>query len=313
MSKVSGSPTSSTLNNKVGPDLFGFYTSEVAELLSKDFQLESGLPKNTATKENNGIKSSTPLFSNGIGALVSSEFKKERLKSLLRQSVFTLTKEVDEMIDPVLSICQIRSRLKCKGRLLRLDASSCKADKPHQPLKKLKRGCSNHLTNGPIKNSDAQDVEESVEIDDDMRLLLESDTTMVEELMKNYSNEFAAKLNHMEQKLEELLNISMTSCRQMTLVEKQHLRKLIQNLSPNNLDRVTEIIGQDKNFSCSEVHVDLAEMGQCNSMEIAFLHFHHPVEEARKMMNTRRSPKSESTKSGFKGMAKSACSGALKL
>ncbi|KAL6551448.1 hypothetical protein OROGR_007602 [Orobanche gracilis] len=248
------------MNNKIGPDFFGFYTSQVAELLSKDEDLlpfspsishsvenvrdevgkDKGLTKNNITIENKGTNGYGPLFSNGIGALLS-EFKSERLKYLLRQSVFTLTKEVDEQCP---------------------------------------------------------------EIDDDLRFLLESDTTKVEELMIKESDEFSVTLHHMEQKLEELLNILMTSCscpsewhigllavidlwvsltitnlkvfsnRPMTLAEKQQLRRSIQNLPPRNLDRVVEIIGSSKppsdKYSRDEVHVDLGVMENATLWRLYF-------------------------------------------
>ncbi|KAI3474943.1 hypothetical protein Pfo_030254 [Paulownia fortunei] len=348
MSENSRDLTAYGETNKVGPDFFGFYTSEAAELLYQDEGLlpfshpishlgenlhevgkEKGSTKNCCrTKENNGISGSTSLFSNGIGALLS-EFKKERLKSLLRQSVFTLTQEVDEMIDPVLSVCRIRSCLRCKESLLSLDASTCKADQPQHPHKKLKvlPACSDlesehmhlavpgkelsddvvkkciqchttstpqwrpapdgtmslcnacglryakNLKSGSIMNSDIGTGKESAEIDDDLRFLLENDTTKVEELMKNHSNEFSATLHYMEQKLEELLNILMTSCRPMTLSEKQQLRKLIQKLPPRNLDRVMEIIGHTKpseKYSCDEVHVDLDEVDKVTLWRLYF-------------------------------------------
>ncbi|KAK6159214.1 hypothetical protein DH2020_006528 [Rehmannia glutinosa] len=275
MSENSGDPTTSSVNNEVGPGLFSFYTSEVAELMSQDEGLlpfshmmshlvgnlhdvarEKSSAKNSKSKESNGINGSASLFSNGIGALLS-EFKKERLKSLLRQSVFALTKEVDEMIDPVLSVCRIRSCLKCKERLLSSEISACKVDQPQQPHKKLKilPECSVNIS--------PSNTFCGGEIDDDLRFLLENDTTKVEELVKNHSNEFSATLYHMEQKLEELLNISMTSCRPMTLAEKQQLRKYIQKLPPRNLDRVVEIIERSKRSekdSCDEMRVDLDEM-----------------------------------------------------
>ncbi|CAA0820927.1 Unknown protein [Striga hermonthica] len=201
MSTNSKNPTSS-VDNRVGPDFFGFFTTEVVELLSRDEGKRS--IKNSESKENNGAIGSESLFNNGVGALLSDS-KRESLKSLLRQSVFTLTKEVDEIVDPILSICRIHSCLKCKEQLLCLDASACKVD-TQQPHKKLKHGCSNG-------NTDTKYTQECSEIDDDMRILLESDTTKVEELVKKQTNEFSTTLCHMEKKLEELLNTLMTSCR----------------------------------------------------------------------------------------------------
>lgn len=113
MSENYGDLTASGENIKVGPDFFGLCTSEVAELLSEDegllpFPHIAGKPNevgrekvsivNTCKAEESiRINDNVPLFSNGIGALLS-EFRKERLKLLLRQSVHTLTQEVDEVI-----------------------------------------------------------------------------------------------------------------------------------------------------------------------------------------------------------------------
>lgn len=92
----------------VGPDYFGYYSSEVVELLSQDedaFSVAtqtSELPHNKyeeGRKKNlvNYSDNSGPLYSNGVGAGLS-DFKKDRLRSLLRQSVKTLSSEVDEVI-----------------------------------------------------------------------------------------------------------------------------------------------------------------------------------------------------------------------
>lgn len=119
--------------------------------------------------------------------------------------------------------------------------------------------CKN-LKDGPIMNSDTMATAKSTEIDDDLRFLLENDSTKVEELMKKHCGELSDTLHHMEQNLDELLNIIMTTCRPMTAAEKQQLRRLIQNLPPRNLDYVVEIIGHNKlseKSSCDEVHVDL--------------------------------------------------------
>ncbi|KAL7140664.1 hypothetical protein ABFS83_08G003700 [Erythranthe nasuta] len=334
MSENSRDLTASGESINVGPDFFGYYASEVAQLLSQDEclfpfphpvthlagNLHEVVGEKVSTesgcrnKKYVGIKGSAPLFSTGIGALLS-DFKKERLKILVRQGVFTLTQEVDEMIDPIISFCRLQSSLRCKDTLLGLDASTCKADQPqHPPHKRLKvlpafsdsegehmsvalpekessndvlkkcihcqttsapdgtksicHACglsyAKNLENVSSMNSDTEAGKTSrdVEIDDDLRILLENDSAVVEELMKKHFDEFSGTLHHMEQKLEELLNNLMTSCRPMTITEKQRLRKLIQNLPPTNLERVVEIIGHSKlseGDSCDQVHVDLDE------------------------------------------------------
>lgn len=116
MPENSMDPTASGENNISGPDFFGLYKSEIDELLSQDDSLlpfphqasrlsgnlnevgrEKGSTKKSCqSKESNVSTGSASLFSNGIGALLS-ESKKERLHTLLRQSVFTLSQEIDEV------------------------------------------------------------------------------------------------------------------------------------------------------------------------------------------------------------------------
>lgn len=93
-------------NIKSGPDFFGLCKSEIEDLLSQDDSLlpllrrvsELGSTKKSSqTEGNNASTGAASLFSNGVGALLS-DFKKDRLRSLLNQSVFTLMQEVDEVI-----------------------------------------------------------------------------------------------------------------------------------------------------------------------------------------------------------------------
>lgn len=95
-------------NDRVGPDYFGYYKQEVIELLSHD---EDFLPFDTETSElcgreyaraegNDAVEhnnDSDSLFGNALTDKLS-EFKRERLKRLLRQAVIILSSEVDEVI-----------------------------------------------------------------------------------------------------------------------------------------------------------------------------------------------------------------------
>lgn len=108
MSNASRSFVASDKYERVGPDYFGYYSSEVVNLLSHD---DDVFPVSTQTNElleskyeeerkknivNQCDNFSGPLYSNGVGAGLS-DFKKDRLKSLLRQSVIALSSEVDEV------------------------------------------------------------------------------------------------------------------------------------------------------------------------------------------------------------------------
>ena len=108
MSNGSGSLGASDKHERVGPDYFGYYSSEVVNLLSQDEDvlsvgtLASEMPQNKCgegrknTSINHNDNCSGPLFSNGVGAGLS-DLKKDRLRLLLRQSLTTLSSEVDEV------------------------------------------------------------------------------------------------------------------------------------------------------------------------------------------------------------------------
>ncbi|KAH6830489.1 hypothetical protein C2S53_009506 [Perilla frutescens var. hirtella] len=280
--------TASRENNISGPDFFGLYKSEIEELLSQDDSLlpfphqvsqlsgnlnevgreKGSTKKGCQTKESNASTGSASLFSNGIGALLS-DFKKERLNSLLRQSALTLPQEIDEMENPVFSVCRIRSCLRCKEKLLSSDALTRKADQPQRPEKKAK-----------VIPASSDLESEHIQLDDDLRFILENDSTKVEELMESHTSEIFATLHHMETKLEELLNAVMTSCRAMTIPEKQQLCRLIQKLPARNRDRVVEIIeanNPSENYSQNELKTQLDRL---DNVTLWRLHFYIEVVQA---------------------------------
>ncbi|KAF8399813.1 hypothetical protein HHK36_015684 [Tetracentron sinense] len=324
MSEAIKGSVASAEQKEVGPNYFRYYVREIVELLSQDedflppfSSLTSQLPASTCVrvkvhdvadlskkvKEDNGFTSSSSLFSNGIGAGLS-DFKRERLKASLRQSVIVLTQEVDEMLDPVVSMRRIQSCLRNKERISSYSSAS-EVDVRQPPCKKQKISSSSSPTSisdgEPVSSAssteesgsedmdteflDADTLEERKsnevkkrfadckttrtrgrggptrpKVNDDLQFLLENGGSQVEETLKKYSDELSATLGHMEQQLEELLDIVMSKCRPMTLVEKQELRKLIQKLPQKNLDRVVEIIQHSRlpeTCPCDEIHIDL--------------------------------------------------------
>ncbi|XP_059284765.1 uncharacterized protein LOC132038048 isoform X2 [Lycium ferocissimum] len=299
----------STECNREGPDYFGLFASEVAELISQDedFLLisdqifEKSGEVNGAVKEKNSsmhsyiakefryTDGSASLFSDCFGSHVS-DFGKERLKLLLRQSIVPLSREVDEILDPVFSVCQLRSCLRYKESLLAVPGTVSDSDQGNHPRKKLKASPLSDLEredlnispsrgdmlNG-VKKVEAEQVKESfakkeqkeqkqvgsnagatpgdLDIPNDLQFLLRNDSTKVESVMKMHCDELLVTLEYMEEKLEELLDIVMSNCRLMTLPEKRRLRQLIQELPPRNLDRVVEMLCRGKQVekhSCSE-------------------------------------------------------------
>ncbi|WJX75786.1 hypothetical protein P8452_59282 [Trifolium repens] len=263
MSNAPKSLVASDKCERVGPDFFGYYSSEVVNLLSRD---EDDLPVTTQLSKLpqnkcgvGGNNCSGPLFSNGVGAGLS-DFEKDRLKSLLRQSAVTLSSEVDEVVDPVFTMYHLKSGLRSKTHSLNL-ANTESDDVRQVPYKKQKVSSPSHSAKpGRLAETNDVNLQSSKKVRGDLQFLLENDSAEVEEMVKKYSNELDGTLGYMEQQLEMLLDAVMSKCRSMTLVEKQQLQRLIQKLPPGNLDRVAEIICRSRPVqeqSCDKIFVDL--------------------------------------------------------
>ncbi|KAH0984645.1 hypothetical protein GBA52_011822 [Prunus armeniaca] len=315
MSEATKDLVGSSEHDKIGPDFFGYYTRLVTELLSQeeDFppfasqssdlsQRRSGDVRGKDVIEHN-YGTSGSLFGNSIGTGLS-DFKKERLKSLLRQGVNFLSPEVDEMLEPVVAISRLKSQLKSrnclsssKGTLPDIDARNAHSKRPKRSssfsstslpalstptnLESSKENRAHGLT---TETARLIAVPEEPKVDDDLQFLIEKDSLQVEETLKKYSDEFSATLGHMEQQLEKLLDTVMASCRPMTLPEKHKLGKLIQKLPPKNLDCVAEML-QHRNAACTnsseEIHVDLEK--QSNVTLWRLYYYVEAVEKARKL------------------------------
>ncbi|ONI18288.1 hypothetical protein PRUPE_3G207500 [Prunus persica] len=268
----------SSEHDKVGPDFFGYYTRLITELLSQeeDFAPFASQSSDLSQRRSGDVSgkdviepsygTSGSLFGNSIGTGLS-DFKKKRLKSLLRQGVNFLLSEVDEMLEPVVAISRLKSQLKrrkclssSKGTLSDIDARNAHAKRP-------KRSSSFSSTSLPAL-SIPTNLESSKEVDDHLQFLIEKDSLHVEKTVKKYSDEFSATLGHMEQQLEKLLDTVMASCRSMTLPEKHKLGKLIQ-----------------KNAACTnssdEIHVDLEKESNVTLWRLYY--YVEAVEKARKL------------------------------
>ncbi|KAK8466682.1 hypothetical protein PHAVU_008G147100 [Phaseolus vulgaris] len=235
---IDSSFTASEKYERVGPDYFGYYSSEIANLLSQDedvFPVSDKIPELPKSKYEEGRKKSLvnqgdnsgPLFSNGVGAGLS-DFRKNRLKSLLRQGVISLSSEVDEVVEPVFAAYHLQSKIKCKSDSLN-DTVIASDDVVQGPRKKLKVSSSSSST----------------------RFLQQT---------SNVNPQCNTKLGYMEEKLELLLDTIMFKCRSMTLAEKQQLQSLIQKLPSRNLDRVVELLRRNRpaeEQSYDQIFVDL--------------------------------------------------------
>ncbi|XP_028778557.1 uncharacterized protein LOC114735070 [Neltuma alba] len=258
MSNPSRSFGASDEHQREGPDYFGYYSHEVVNLLSEDennmqsASQTSELPRNSSGQDS-GKSAEEHRDSSGSLNSDNSDFKKERLRSLLRQSVTDLSSEVNEMLDPVLAMRRLQSRLKGEKHSSSHAVAVPDDDAAQVPSEKRK-GDDNQLA--PNTNLE----EKNEEVNDDLRFLLESDRVEVEEIVKKHADQLSGRLGYMERQLELLLNAVTSTCRPMTLDEKQQLQKLIQKLPPRNLDRVVEIISQSKPVEeqpCDELYVDL--------------------------------------------------------
>lgn len=313
MSKDKKDLVDSSENDKLGPDYFGYYTRLVTDLLSKEEDFPPFASQSSGLSQSRGVEVRGKdtiersygipgsLFGNSIGTGLS-DFKKERLKSLLRQGVKVLSPEVDEMLGPVIGISQLKSQLKRKQCLAR--GALPDVDARNTPSKRLKKSSSFSSTSLPALSTptnpessrengvDGHTTEtarfvvgaEEPRVDDDLQTLIETDGGQVEETVKKYSDEFSTTLGHMEQQLEKLLDTVMSSCRPMTLGEKHKLGKLIQKLPPKNLDHVAEMI-QHRNAaytnSPDEIRVDLER--QSNITLWRLYYYVEAVEKARKL------------------------------
>lgn len=273
MTEASGDKDLSTQQDKTGPDYFGYYTREVAYLLSQaegyfpcvaeTFDLadkncgifsETASSKHIYTGKEGSSSGISALFCNALGASIS-DFKKERLNALLRQSVPLLTQEVKEIEDPVIALHRIQ---RYKEKVSTSPVANGE-DNGENPRKKLKL-CS---SSSSIRSTSPTSSNHNIEVSDDMQLLLRTESSKVEETMKKMSDELSETLERKKKKLEQLLDIVMSNFRPMTLLEKQQLRKLIWKLPPKNLNRVVELIQRSHpstNSSSDEIFVDIENL-----------------------------------------------------
>lgn len=217
MSGASRDLVDSSEQGREAPDYFSYYKIETARVLSENEDILI-VPNGRECGKVNGKRKidcvscvDGPPFGDSLGAVVS-DLKKERLKAVLLQSANVLSKEVSEMLDPVLRM----HRMKCLVQ--RKNSSKDDSDEQLSPIKE----------------------------DDDMKYLLQGDSKIVEDALKKYTDEISNTLVHMERSLEELLDTVTTKCRPMTLTEKRRLQRMIQKLPQENLGRVAEITQHKK-------------------------------------------------------------------
>ncbi|KDP36255.1 hypothetical protein JCGZ_09820 [Jatropha curcas] len=313
MSKNSEGLVASDDLSKVGPDYFTFYACEIKELLSQN---EDCLPLATESTRNGcekvraqvKIEPSSSFFHNSVGAGLS-DYKKERLNSSLRQTLAVLAPQVDEMLEPVVAMrklqTEVRSRklfsghkgtesegkMRQKNPDKRIKMSSSSSTTIATPTSPISSGTCKEFQCNANKNeneshfgSNTSSGKGDREGDGDLQFLLENDSSLVEETIKKYSDQLLTTLGHMEKQLEEILDTVVSTCRPMTLTEKQQLRKLIQKLPPKNYNRVVEIVQRSKpvdTHQSDEIFIDLEQ--QENATLWRLYYYVEAVDKARKL------------------------------
>ncbi|KAK6928424.1 NET domain [Dillenia turbinata] len=293
MSEASKDLADSAKTIKFGPNYFGYYTSEVADLILQEddflpfFDQKAEENRDDYTNKHDGkgaINLSNPssMFSNCMGAALS-DFRQERLKALLHQSVTAFKQEVDEDSGCGDMSSKIPKGCSSENQLPTVPNGCAHCESPEGPMSSCNT-CGTRFKQGsepPAKLQDAESplntshhAEKEVgEVDEDLQVLLETNGPQVEAAVKKFSDELSTNVSvflsvvilpiasgHMEHQLDKLIKIVLSKCRPMTPTEKQQLRFLIQKLPPRNLDRVVEIIQHSnppETDCCDEIHVDL--------------------------------------------------------
>ncbi|KAF8028949.1 hypothetical protein BT93_E1580 [Corymbia citriodora subsp. variegata] len=141
--------------NEEGPDIFGFYSRGVAELLGEEDDFlpfsEDTSPREPVgaadkdadasgwdRKKGDGCSTSGALFDDGI-APGFSDTRRERLKSFLRRAAFDLSREVDKMHEPVLKLHQLQTHFRSSREQLSCSAASSDGDVVERPHKKINK------------------------------------------------------------------------------------------------------------------------------------------------------------------------------
>ncbi|KAK8915969.1 hypothetical protein KSP39_PZI023300 [Platanthera zijinensis] len=160
------------------------------------------------------------LMDNDMLQLPFPEFKTEKLKTIVDDSVDFLMRETDRITDQIISKLHMELDPSDIGKVI---PQSHKPDE-HINVRNRKRKASSILSaNVPNKN-------------------------------------LVGKLDKMEQDLEDFLNIIFSKCRPMTKAEKEQLGRLIKKLPEKALDHAVQIIQHGGNLSeghPSQVFVDL--------------------------------------------------------
>ncbi|XP_030530850.2 uncharacterized protein LOC115741212 isoform X2 [Rhodamnia argentea] len=146
--------------NGEGPDVFGFCSRGIADLLGGDddflFTEDASPPSPRRPgevagqdadtsgydgKKGDGCSTSSALFDDGIAPGIS-DTRRERLRLFLRGAAFDLSREVDKMHEPVIKLHQLQALLRSSRQQFACSAASSHGDVGERPHKKNKMSSS---------------------------------------------------------------------------------------------------------------------------------------------------------------------------
>lgn len=205
MNNAFGNGAAKAMTNDAGPNFIGYFKHLTSELLMDSEMLQIPFP----------------------------EFKKERLKAILNESVDFLMRETDRINDQIIAKLNMEIDLSNKEKLSRSHESDdlindCSRKRKASSNASKDSGSAN-LIQDPVKKvyNDPQALQGNVVIDKDLQ---------------KYSVELQDELDKMEQDLEEYLNVIFSKCRPMSSAEKEQLGRQIKKLPEKANDRVVEIV-----------------------------------------------------------------------
>lgn len=270
---------SSSIKNELGPDYHGYYKHHFLELFPQNgghvsppfasdleplLGYRTGQAETVITPKNGETDKSyhppVSFFARVIGEELS-EYKKERLKAILHQTVVCLNQEADEIFGHILATLQISSDLQAKEQL---PCNSTFFIKETSELLGSKKRKSSSSPDKCDSFSNALNFNSQVvkKIYAEMKAI-QGDGKVSLEAVQKFSHKIDEKLCQLEQNVEEYLDMVVSKCRPMTLAEKRQLSRKIQKLPGKALDHVVEIL-QCNNSSRSSladtISVNLEEL-----------------------------------------------------
>lgn len=130
------------------------FVSQTSELAGKTCGVnrETNITKHSYTGKEGNSSEAGSLFCDAVGAGIS-DFKKERLKVLLRQSAVLLSQEVDEMVDPVFAMRRIQ---RYKMKISNCPSATCEDNGEHPHKKHKLSSSSSSIRSSPISNHNGE-------------------------------------------------------------------------------------------------------------------------------------------------------------